>query len=230
MSSRRAAEPHVYFEDDEVLFDFLRMKNVPSYVSVPAFVEHGGLPSLAGNPVRKAAVHAETVDLAPESEGRLATAITMCPWFWRGTPYTLIRSGSLTEHAWRYVHWSASAPRLGLSPERLRALFDGEFRTLLRPYAAGVREFCFSLWIMSLLLGLLPRTKHITVSQGPGGPALAPSEPDEELVRRALDTLVPGGLMKSALPVDAFADQEDTVRRITQHGYRHGRTMPVSIA
>ena len=208
----------VHFEDDEVLFDFIRMHNIESYVSVPALVEHGAMESLAGNPVRKAAVYADGMSPEPVRRNRVAHSITMCPFFWRGTPYTFIRSGELNDHAWRYVHWHASAPRLGLDVDALRGKFDAEFG-FTRSHNEAEQEFLFSLWAMSLLLGLLPRTSHVEVT----GPEAAP-ELDQTTIDRALRTFVPAALMKSAFPPDAF-DRAVSLE-IARHGYVVGLHVP----
>jgi hypothetical protein len=213
---------NVHFEDDEVLFDFLRMTGTPAYVSAPALVEHGALASVAGNDLRRAAVHAGGAPLGARRR-LLAHSITLCPLFWRGMPYTLVRTGALDDHAWRFVHWTAAAPRLGLSEELLRKRFTGEF-------PGADEELLFSLWVMALLLGLVPRAGHVTVSDAAGGRTVGPP-PDEQVVQSALATLLPGALMESALPADAFAGQERLVLDIARHGYHEGlETVVVSDA
>ncbi|MFB7588381.1 hypothetical protein [Streptomyces sp. NPDC056169] len=220
------AAAQVHFEDDEVLFDFLQVKGVPGYVSVPALVEHGDLASLVGNPKRRAACYGGGEPLRGPGQDRLAHSLTLCPFFYRGMAFLLVRVGEPDDHAWRYVHWSRVAPRLGLAPEALRRRFDREFAASVAPWASpGQSEFLFSLWIVALLLGLIPRTGHLKISGPPdsGAAGEADEAQHQALIAEALGTLAPGALMDSALPDDAFAGRSEWLLRIAHDGYEAGR-------
>lgn len=221
----------VHFEDDEVLFDFLRMKDARSYVSVPAIVEHGGLPSLAGNPTRRAAAYTGGTFPTPSARDRVAHSITMCPFYWRGTPYTLIRSGAMEDHAWRYVHWTASAHKLGFDPQELRRRFDQQSGPSLRKsLPEAEQEFIYGLWISSFLLGVLPNSKHLEILDLTSGDRHAqPLQPAEEVVTRALQTLVPAALMKSAFPADHFEGRQEMTQAVALDGYLTGGRMAASL-
>ncbi|MFE1548788.1 hypothetical protein [Streptomyces sp. NPDC058718] len=225
------AAAQVHFEDDEVLFDFLQVKGVPGYVSVPALVEHGDLTSLVGNPKRRAACYGGGEPLRGPGQDRLAHSLTLCPFFYRGMAFLLVRVGEPADHAWRYVHWSRGAPRLGLDPAALRRRFDREFAASVAPWASqGQTEFLFSLWVVALLLGLIPRTGHLKTSGPPvsdapasGATGEADAAQHQALIAAALGTLAPGALMDSALPDDSFAGRAEWLLRIAHDGYEAGR-------
>jgi hypothetical protein len=211
------------YADDLVLADFVRLKEMPAYMTAPSLAQHGDLESIVGNVGKRAACF--TTGQAPRDVRRqhVASSLELCPFFWRGTPYCLKRVGPDGDRGWSYLHWSGVAADLGLSPLQVRALFDRRFHRALGALAFRPHEekFAFALWVTAFLIAKVAAAGAMTVEDLDGRPAPL-REPDPQSLEAALLTLGPGALADSTVSADFYTTHRPTLEEISRDGYAQG--------
>lgn len=146
----------VHHSYSSALHDFLQLGGIRVNMTVPR-------PSSGEAATEPAADRADDVlELFP-----------LCPYLLNGVAYALVRHSDGSRVAWRHLHWTVIAGRLGLETNELRRAYQGSAASGLAAGLASnsLREYAFSLWLTAFLMACVPGLSHRTQPasvQGPG--------------------------------------------------------------
>jgi hypothetical protein len=214
-------------DDDEVVREFLVSRGIGAVLSVPSLVQHGHLPSLAGNAahgIRRAACFSPRV-AHDEAREAVAHSIAQIPWLKAGRVLSMVRSGA--------------QPHSGAQPDYLRRPWT-EMLAPLRLDAADLRGrfgkltvrdarldkartdlgdlFVYSLWLASYLMGAITGNDAVPVR------VLAEGSPDAGglMARAGLDTLAAGASIGTVIPADLVEAYRPELAALTENGFAGG--------
>jgi hypothetical protein len=208
-------------DDDEVAREFLVGRGIGAVLSVPSLVQHGQLPSLAGNAahgVRRAACYSARTPPADLREA-FAHSTAHIPWLKAGRVLSMVRSEAPPEYLRR--PWTQMLAPLGLDAADLRSRFEKLTvrDTRLDKVRADLGDlFVYSLWLASYLMGAVTGQDAVPVR------VLAEGTPDAAglMARAGLDTLAAGATIGTVIPAGLVAAYRSEAAALTENGFSDG--------
>jgi hypothetical protein len=163
--------------DDRALARFIHAERLPAFLSVPSFVNHQDLATIAGTPPQGML---KAVCMPPEGapaetwHDTLASGFDYCPDLYEGQMQLLVRARNGAEAGWIKGNWARiSREQFGLAPtvsaealEAVRSRHQRLFETLEPEYLAGV-------WDIGFVLGVLVAQQRVPLKNLGGTPDAA---------------------------------------------------------
>ncbi|GLL02153.1 hypothetical protein [Dactylosporangium matsuzakiense] len=193
--------------DDVVMSRYLASIGVPTLLTVPSLAEHGNLPSLSGNDfhgLRIAACHGVPAGGAGWADPPRQSP-EIVPFFANGMAQCQLRIGQ--QGRFLSVGISRYTAHLNVDLPACEAAFDAAVRavpdTVGRLGEAIDLRVLHEFWLAGFVLGVLGRHAHC----GADPETLIRNWMNDSSVRKALDTLGPGGLCSSMTADELIAVQ-----------------------
>jgi hypothetical protein len=208
-------------DDDEVVREFLVSQGIGAVLSVPSLVQHGQLPSLAGNAahgIRRAACYSARTAREGMREA-LAHSAAHIPWLKAGRVLSMVRSPAQPEYLRR--PWTQLLAPLGLDAADLRGRFErltARDARLDKARADLGDLFVYSLWLASYLMGAITGNDAVPVR------VLAEGTPDAGglMARAGLDTLAAGASIGTIIPASLVQAYRSELDALTETGFAGG--------
>lgn len=210
----------VQYEDDEVMADFLRVRNIPAVLSAPSRVNHGDIESTMAHRFRRAGCFA-TIDQIPGGD-RIATDIRMVPLFARGVAYCLNATDSSSSHGWTSSHWSGMIERWGYDASDIRSVFEENHGHVSKHTDESKTELLFNLWMSALLMSAVCHSQNIAVQNAVGWQR---EEVRPSFVPEAFRTMIQGAVMSSMLATSDLTAVGQLTSDLVLDGYERGKAL-----
>ncbi|SDH16793.1 hypothetical protein SAMN05421505_11243 [Sinosporangium album] len=209
-----AGKLHGTWPEDVLMYRFLRLAGVRTFVGVPNLAEHEDLNSLSGNDFqglrRSACFPSLDASGSEPVEDPVLDSLSVVPFFKNGRAQVALRVPGSRRPRWQNVECEQYLERLGtpaavLRPRRLVSVPGVD--------TAAVR----GTWLTAYALGLAAGITEAEREAGPYG-----ARPDPMVVEQALATLGPGGLCH-VLPAGALNELPERLGELVRTGVTAGR-------